>query len=376
MKKLLVLISGCMISIILNANPITLPPVMSEFYIVNGSEWYLEISIDPMYSDIIYESSNLNGLEISSSSGSAIINDGIEFSIGEVIILTQDSMQTPLEFDRNNDFIGINNLEIGIYELYGFGNMQSSRISALHEGQSLVNNKYVCFDDSNFTEEVRYRLIKDNSPNISSESEPFTLVSGTGIFCGIVLDYLNNPVAGIVIGDEYYGAPSDDICGYNMNSALTDENGCFSVEEYSCNYRTKVYYSFEIDNAFIDTTVVIEPATDNYYEFHLDTVITDIKTNKYKSEIDFKAYPNPGNGNIYFNYNLSRFSSYDEALIKIYNQIGEIVKIIPAKIEANESSIVHWEGTCTYQSAPSGQYICKLELNGKSLAETKLIITK
>ena len=174
MKKSIIISLLTLITTELICNPIALPPIMSEFYIVNESEWFLEIYIDPIYGDYFQENNTLDGLEISSSSGSAVIKEGISFNVGEIIIITQDSMQSLVQFDRNGDLLQIENVDFGIGEYYNFGNVLGAQITALAEGQSLVLRRTTC----NGYEEYTYYLCKDAMPGIGNG--PYTTTNALG----------------------------------------------------------------------------------------------------------------------------------------------------------------------------------------------------
>lgn len=354
-----------------------MPSVMSEFYLVSSSEWYIELSFDPMYYEYNPEISTLDGLIISSSSGSSLVKEGINFTNGDIIILTQDSLQNTVQFERSGDFLKLENFNIGIWETYYFGDIEYSQISSPIEGQSLVNYKYTCtytHGETPFHDIENYRLIKDNSPNIGLETEAFTPVSGNGLFCGVVLDGSDNPVPGITIGYNCY-AP-EDICDHVINCAITDENGHFSENELSCQHYVEIFYFNFESIVFCDSVINIEPNIDNYFEFRLDTIFSGNKSVSVNPKLTFDTYPNPTDSDIRFNIQFNGYKFSDNILIKIYNMSGEIVKILPVKSYGSESCITYWDGICTNGSAASGQYICKLELNGKNVAELKLIITK
>ncbi|HOZ30227.1 MAG TPA: T9SS type A sorting domain-containing protein [Bacteroidales bacterium] len=377
MKKSIVLAFFAVITARLFCNPISLPPVMSEFYLVNESEWFLEIYIDPMYGDYFQDTYTLDGLMISSSSGSSIVKDGISINVGEIIILTQDSMQNSVQFERNGDFLEIENFNVGIGETYKFGDVQYSQISALAEGQSLINYQYTCYythGEMPFHDIIEYRLIKENSPNIGFETAPFTPVSCNGLFCGIVLDGSDNPVSGIMLGYEC-NAP-ENICDHVTNCTITDENGHFSVDELSCMHHIDIFYFNFESIVYADSTINIEPDTDNYFEFHLDTIFSEKQSISINPMLTFEAFPNPTDNEISFNIQFINNRFPNHVLIKIYNLSGEIVKIIPVKDNLGNTTTVTWDCNRQNMSICSGQYICKLEFDGKIQAETKLIITR
>jgi flagellar hook assembly protein FlgD len=92
--------------------------------------------------------------------------------------------------------------------------------------------------------------------------------------------------------------------------------------------------------------------------------------------LTFEAFPNPTDNEISFNIQFINSRFPNNVLIKIYNLSGEIVKILPVKDNMENSRIVTWDCNLKDRSICSGQYICKLEFDGKVQAETKLIITR
>ncbi len=351
------------------ANPLAMPHIMSEFYIANENEWYLEIYFDPIYDMTSGSGNSLDGMQIISSSGSSELRTGIIFNIGEVMVLTQDSLQNLVLFDRNCDFIQLYFENGGVYEQYSFGNHPNSQISALNEGQSLVQLRFSCYGNQDHT----YFLCKDASPHIGDG--PFTTVNATGTYSGKIFDINNDPIANIQIGNDYIEIPYYSCISAMTNYISTDNQGYFSTNEYSGRHTTSIFYFLSEVIPILDTIINLEPNTDNYFEFHLDTLFTGVNTNISKPELSFNAYPNPSKGTIYFSYDISNFPINSTALIKIFNQQGEIVKILPAKNTGNNNTI-QWNGICDDKSIASGQYICKLELNNKSLAKTKLLLTR
>jgi hypothetical protein len=370
MKKSIIISLLTLITTGLICNPIALPPIMSEFYIVNESEWFLEIYIDPIYGDYFQENNTLDGLEISSSSGSAVIKEGISFNVGEIIIITQDSMQSLVQFDRNGDLLQIENVDFGIGEYYNFGNVLGAQITALAEGQSLVLRRTTC----NGYEEYTYYLCKDAMPGIGNG--PYTTTNALGLYSGKIYDMNDNPIFGISIGNDYLHFPYVT-CGSNLNfSVTTDDEGYFSFDEYAAFHRTNIFFNTVETIILLDSTIIIEPGIDNYFEFHLDTIFSGKQTISIAPLISFEAFPNPTDNDISFNIEFINTRIPENALIKIYNLSGEIVKILPVKTNFINSSTANWDWSANEESISAGQYICKLEFDGKVQAETKFIISK
>jgi len=65
--------------------------------------WYIELIFNEYYS--YYE--NLNGFHLISSGGDAVFKNGISISTDTILVITQDSLQTQLFFNRDSDFVQI-----------------------------------------------------------------------------------------------------------------------------------------------------------------------------------------------------------------------------------------------------------------------------
>ena len=126
----------------------------------------------------------------------------------------------------------------------------------------------------------------------------------------------------------------------------------------------------------LDSTIIIEPGIDNYCELHLDTIFSGKQTISIAPLISFEAFSNPTDNDISFNIEFINTRIPENALIKIYNLSGEIVKILPVKTNFINSSTANWDWSANEESISAGQYICKLEFDGKVQAETKFIISK
>jgi len=371
MKKIILLFTflSLIVSSNVKANPIVLPPVISEFYIVNDSTWYLELVITHnYYSNTI----SLKGFHIESLSGSSVFKHEISVTLDSIIIITQDSMQSPLHFNRNGDYIYIKDSTGFINDKIYFGNISGAQISAPSTGQSIVNLANSCWDSNEGASAVQYYLVKDNNPTIGYNA--FKPSSAIGTFKGIVYDNGHHPVEGIKVGDSYRidNGPSY-LCANFFGYDLTDSSGSFISNEYSVRRYIQIYY--KPSRVFINSLIMIEPDSINYYEFTIDTLLTGIHAFSLKNNYSLQIFPNPGSENFTFQITAPELN-YSNGLLKIYNIEGELVNIIPVNKTHDSFASVSWNGKGRYNELPSGIYTCSFEINGNTVASQKLIIKK
>jgi hypothetical protein len=367
MKKTLILFVALFSIGFTKANPIVPPPIISEFYIVNDSTWYLELLFWRI-------SNNPLNIKITSSSGSSLIKHPILLTSDSLIVLTQDSLKSYLHFNRNGDYIIINDSMGYSYDRLYFGNIPNSRISAPLIGQSIVNMANSCWDTYENAPWTEYILVKDNHPTIGFNA--FKPIDATGTFKGIVYDRGHKPVPGIYIGrtSSYYHEPSS-VCGNYFKTGISDSSGKFNIEEYSVNYSVKLF--FKPSKIWVDSTINIEPDSINYYEFTIDSLLIGIKSNNIKTNFNLACFPNPTTGVTTISFTLPEGRHYSKALIKIYDSNGEIVRILPVNTyDFQQQYMIKWDGLCFDNNDASGIYYCKLELNGQKVATNKIIIAK
>lgn len=374
MKKIVCLwIILCSLGIA-KANPIACPPVISEFYMIDNSHWYLEL----VFKATCGVPATMDGFTITTSAGTFNLKNGIKITVNSLLIITQDSLQSPLQINRSGDFINIKNAS-GPYindRLY-FGNIANSNISAPDPGQSIVNYGYSCWRISPYQQDIAYHLVKDNHPTIGSN--PFTPFNATGTttigtFTGIVYDTKHNPVPGVRIGNHFYYAP-DNVCENFFHNTKTDANGKFSLPQYSGKYAIEVFLTTVAISP--NPVVYIEPDTVNYYEFIIDTTLTGIHTNSLKKKISFNCFPNPSTGETAISFIMPSNNPYSKALVKIYNSVGEIICMLPVAMTNSQMEyVVKWDGTYMNSLVTPGNYYCNLELEGQNVATQKIIISK
>lgn len=347
------------------SNPILPPKVISELYIVNDSTWYLELVFSSTYNSII----NFNDLSISSSSDTCLFKPGIRIMTDSVIVITNDSLQTPLYLHRNGDMISLFGSMVS--DQTTFGDFPNALIAAPFAGQSIVNYKYSCIDWNNDPSSL-FLTVKENNPSIGSN--PFQPTTYMGTLSGVVYDKSHHPLSGIIVGDShyYYGGPVT-LCQNYFHNAVTDSTGHFSVNEYS----GRKYIDFFLSSTavFYDSIVNIEPNTINYFEFTIDSLNASIGINSLNKEISTSCFPNPSNNGTTITFEIPQNHSIQKILIKIYDNSGEMVKIIPVNPEMNSTKYaVNWDGNSDSGRVSVGTYYYTIEIDGRKIASKKIIV--
>ncbi|MFH2143995.1 MAG: T9SS type A sorting domain-containing protein [Bacteroidota bacterium] len=368
MKKTVIVLIVMFLIGFTKANPITSPPVISEFYLINDSTWFIEL----VFPSGFYNDSTLDGYRITTSTGTFYFKNGIYIIFDSTMVITQDSLQSLLHINRNGDFIVITDTIGYSFDQIYFGNISGSQISAPLIGQSIVNLAYSCYGPyPGWT--IEYHLVKDINPTIGYN--PFQPSSANGTFTGFVFDNIHNPVTGIFIGiSQCCGAPSYQCCNF-FNSTLSDSTGSFTKQEYSGRYIVELFFQSSL--VLTDSLINIEPDSINYFEFIIDTLLSDIYLNPFQTNISLSCYPNPSTGETTISFEIPAGGHYTKSLIKIYNSNSEIVCILPVNTYNSENKYsIKWDGLSSGNFVTSGIYYCNLELDGRKIATNKLIIVK
>ncbi len=366
MKKSLVALL-LMISIKVFANPIALPPIISEFY-YNGGDWQIEVYFSDIYQNFFYDFSEL---ALICNNDTAHFVDGLLISFNETIVLNQNALTSAFNINPVVDWIylasvyGYDPFTEGIrYDAPGIF-LWHSILTSPKEGESIVNQFF-----NNYGGDGYYQAMKESTPSIGSNAFE---CSGRGTFSGYVYDQYNNPVANLqlVYCPEYYclGAVSPA-----YSCIETDENGFFETNELFCNWH--IFNLKKDDFIFYTDTLFIEPDSAYYKEYILNSV--DIPLNTSKEDISISIAPNPLKNKTRFELSFPENHTYQNARITIRDNNGRIVDFIPitnAPWGGNKLSLTWYPGNAP-RPIPPGMYLYCLEIDGKTLSTEKMIITK
>lgn len=361
MKKLGVIFLFCLATpILLRANPLPPPPYISEIYF-EGNEWFIEVVL---WDDVFWDT-NLDNYRLVCSSGQAQFKLGIDIIFPEWMIITQDSMLTPLTINKFGDFVDIeyqfnneawSSLGMPIY----FGDFEYSWVNYPFEGQSIVNKKIPDYDFYYF-----YWPVKDNSPTPGSS---FFETTAHGTIAGRVLDKNLVPVGGIEI--KYCSN-----CGWTLPPFWTDSDGYFSHNMYARNYEISLMWG---GISLLDTLVTIEPDSTTWCDYYLDTILVDIPENMITTEISFGNYPNPFSDNTTFVVKLPEGQRYQEGRIVVYDMTGKEVynQVIRQEMVGSSTVFHQWNPGNNPEILQLGEYISCLVLDGAVVGKTKSICVR
>ena len=338
MKKIIISIILLSAGLLL-ANPIALV-FISEIYF-ERDDWTIEL-----YDYYEAGISSLDNCCIMSSSDSTYFNNGIYFEPGEIILVTEEDLQSSLSINKGGDFVLIFGNDFD--DLVQFGDYAYSNVNSPYEGQSLAR---VVFDDGPYDSDF-FLLAKENQPSLGSN--PFS-VNTHGILNGYVFDINNNPVNNANI----FYFPSSYMC----NIIDINENGYFeNMYMYGMNYSLQVKIN---GITFADTTITIEPDSTTFIEFYTNYNPNSADNIMSLHVYSISNYPNPFNPSTSISFDLTA----KNAKVEIYNSRGQ--KVDELSVHNNQSSI-----TWNADNFPSGVYLYKLIIDGKEVDSNKMLLLK
>lgn len=370
MKKISVLLIMWFSITLVKANPITCPPAISEFYLIDNSHWFLELVF---VKNGCYKPTTLDGCKIATSTGIVAFKNGITITPDSILVLTQDNLSAPLEINRAGDFISISNSSGTQMTTLRFGLISNSFISAPKQGQSIVNYLTGCWRQLESKFDIQYHTVKENHPTIGRLA--FSLFNTSlGTFTGIIYDKAHHPVPGIHVGNSFYYIPVN-VCENFFKSTITDADGKFSIPQYSGNYPVSVF--FDPLRVLCSSFVTIEPDSTTYYECEIDTTVSSIDKIVPEENINLTAFPNPSGGEITLSFAFSSNKKYANAVINVFSAAGELICSLPVIIANSQKRYaVKWDGLHLNKPVSAGIYYCSLELDGQKVATTKISIVK
>ncbi|MCD6112969.1 MAG: T9SS type A sorting domain-containing protein [Bacteroidales bacterium] len=355
-KKLLIILFILFSSLLIKANPVISPPIISELYVSKyyGYNWEMELVNSGNYS--------LDDMYITSSTDTAFFKSGITFEPGETITINQSDLVSPLFIDIEGDEVTIYYIDWPISDFpFIFGNYPNSKISSPYNGQSLVNQKFHNYGDDDF-----WWIVKERHPTFGRNA---FITSTRGLFKGFVYDALHKPISNVNLKYSYYSNSNFWIEPY-ISVVYTNENGYFESNLMFCRkFNLCVNYK---NITYLDTLISIEPDSVNYFEFTLDTLFVGLNDFNSKNNISIKNYPNPFNQKTTISAEMPKNKKNSNVLIKIFNLQGEMIKIIPVNNSSNNDIKVTIDKNKLDLS--SGTYIYTLEIGHKKIATNKMTV--
>jgi len=366
MKKVVILIIAVFGISFAKANPIVYAPILiTEMYIDSNNKWTIELYIN------YYGINNLDSFKLCTSSGEALFKSGITVSQYEVILITEDSMQSPLSINRYGDNIYLKLSDYGSWNQTSYtiqyGNITTTQpyqdVSFPRLGQSIEMVSYTL-------NETTYLYFKSSIPSLGTYPSD-NAINSPGSLSGHVYDLNNNPIkfqSILLFASPCWDGPS--LC---IN---TDTSGYYSSSLVSRYYNVTVEYNSS-GGIITDTTIAIEPDSATVCDFHLNITNGINEYNLSKNNITISNYPNPFNDNTTIEIKSPNDIVLSNAIIKIFNNLGEIVRILPVGDYNNAKksytvSVLNNKN----QSLEAGIYFYTLEANGKKVSSNKMTIIK
>ena len=390
------------------SKPTEIPVILvSEVMIYDSLNWTIKAVVNPFgYNhNSGYNVNSLDSFYIKTSAGLSFFKKGIKVNYNDsnIILITQENLQTPLKINRKGDFIDIidtgvyqkgfyDSISVSDFQTIRFGNISGSVISSPFTGQSLVIQQYQiynvplvggpCMDGNYPAINYFYLVCKENKP--FSESVPFQCNTYT-TFTGHIFDKYNQPVGNdtILFLNYYYlfcGGYSPFNFAIEANDLGYFSDSTFSVSScgLACSYYNHICasrYNMTIlkKGCHLDTTINLEP--DSVYNlnfYYKDCGTYDNLSQSLKTQISITNYPNPFTGETNFDIIIPESASQQKVIIKVFNRYGDLLSIIPV----HEQSF-KWNGTdFNGNKLSSGEYYSNLEINNNKVASNKMIIYK
>ena len=325
-------------------------PAISEIYFENNN-WTIELAN--------LSCDNLDNYRLACSTGESQFLTGISVEYDQVILVNQDSMQTPLFINKNGDFLKLQEQGYtGVWYDYDevcFGYYPNSYVNPPYEGQSLVRI---------FDRDDTYWLCKDNIPSLGV---PW-VINTFGTLSGYIFDENNNPITNANI--KCYYSPNFN-CYWQMYS---NNYGYFEKQNlFGKNYDIELVVN---NNLFGFTTITLEPDSISYYEF-VQGQMPSIDDENYIPEVKYPLnnYPNPFIESTTISLSATDLHGFSQ--INIYNIKGQLVKefkIQNYKFKINE---IEWGGKSDDGVLqPPGFYFYSLEVDGKKIKTNKMIMVR
>ena len=229
-----------------NANPLPTPPIISEIYF-DSTNWFIELSAHIYFG---YDS-----IRMISHSDTAYLSPG-DLWPGQVRIITQDSLQTPFQFNRIGDVIMLQEyyppdnwttFDIVCWGNYSCASYFDCNVNSPIIGQSLVRQEIQYYGTY-----VDYWLVKENSPSMGTNIFQAT---SKGTFCGYIRDHAGNPINNILL--RYCPAKMLLYNSAYLTPVYTNSSGYFSNSDLFCkNYDILFCENFPpYENIIIDMRI-------------------------------------------------------------------------------------------------------------------------
>lgn len=341
-------------------NPIIWEPIqISELHFDLSGNWTMELNVvqDPM----INGDSTLDNFGVISKAGFAQFNPGIPIHLGNIILVTKSDFQTPLIINQTDEILQVEEYMGSEWEPFALqliiGETMPFSVPPVLNGQSVHLLSFNMYQNY---------YVKSNTSTLGQLTYINTLCRSH--LNGHIYDASLNPVPAGAVKVNYYPQLPDLL----MNGIPTDNEGFFSMELYACNNDIS-FKDATSTHTFKTVLLPAEPDSTHTMDVFLDTLLAGISSLPDGMKCYLSINPNPFTVNTTICVSSpSRLTQ--PAIIKIYNEQGEIVGILPLTKTSGSNDQLSVPLNIDKYNLNPGLYFLSFEVNGTSLASNKMVI--
>ncbi len=343
-------------------NPIMMEDFLTEIYF-EDSDWYLLFNEETFY---WFGINSIHDLTIYTNDGILIINEDYQPNyVAGLLLITNDDLVQPVTINPSAGTIIV--VVQGQYwstQEITWGNPPNTDVGPLQTGQSI---NYLPFS-YNQSQNV-WMAVKNSSPYYYGG-----YWNGTwkGTFQGYLSDQNGNPVENAEI--KYVS----DFMTYPLGSftpLFTTTGGFFQESIYAKMFKLSKVVKEDVEYE-INYWLNMEPGITITMDMEVDMSvgITEI-AKMYRVKVS--NFPNPFSHQTTIELEIDNETHFNTGIMMISNLSGSVVSVIPFNRAKFEHNVLKYEWmNDSSLDLPNGQYIIKVEMDGKQVAQSKMIITK
>jgi hypothetical protein len=335
---------------------------LTEIYF-EDSNWYLLFNEETFY---WFEINSIHDLEIYTNDGVLMIKEDYQPTyVSNLLLITNDDLVQPVTINPTAGTIWVEaEGQYWLTQQITWGESSGSDVGPLLAGQSI---NYLPFSYSQ--SQNMWIPIKNSSPYYYNG---YWNGSWEGTFQGYLSDQNGNPVENAEI--KYVS----DLMLYPLGSftpLVTTTGGFFQESLYA-----KIYQLSKVvkdGNEYeIDYWLNMEPGMTITMDLVVDLTVGVAEiANLY--HVTLNNFPNPFSHQTTIELKIDIETHFNTGIMMISNLSGSVVSVIPFNRAKFEHNVLKYEWmNDSSLDLPNGQYIIKVEMDGKQVAQSKMIISK
>ncbi len=331
MKKIFITLTLAMGIKLLMANPIIVPPVLTEVYL-DGENIYLEVYFQDIYSQL-FDIENMDNFQLISNSCTVGFQQGIEILFNQEMVLDNSDLDGVFTFDPLNDNIILSGDVM--FDSYAYGNVPFAQVPSPEPGQSMA---LLGTYDPETGYYYGFEIGIQNTPTIGYDA---WTVNTYGTLEGWIFDIDNEPMQGLQVMDIF-----TDESGYFVKEGLL----CKIFNYISVKHNGNTLYIFS-DTIFPDDTTTVE--------IHLDTTLTRLPKYFFTANSGFHFTT--------FQIDIPDQYNFSSGYLGIFDLQGRL-------ISKEKVAVHHQEVRWNSEGVNPGIYIYSLVLDNRVFSGKKMII--